>query len=1099
MSNRFHNKWHRKNHHTYGNITNPDASHDPIASPEQPFLGDFVLQGSLCAVAPASAYAAYFYSNYTAICAFAGYRAIQAKSFSFPGLDSIGIQVDSQNIAISAYAPKVAINAYSSQNAISAYSLQRGAYIGGNDKGAEITGGNIGIEVYSSKKAISAYGITTGAEIGSSGIAISAYSPKIAIKAISSNKKQNEDGIRALDVDGYSYFDGDVTISGNLTAFGELTYLDTKVQITSSLYVRNTGTDTALTVIQTGNTNVAVFYDDENPALIIEDGGNVGIGLLNPDANLHVADIRNDSNPEIRIQAVTNNTYDPTLRLIGTGSTSDGLTVRYDSNVGDVYINNGATPSNSIAYRVSTQADTDSVVVFNTGNVGINATAPINAAKLNIAGDSDSSNIALSANASFIAGSFHSTNMGLSAFGGSVGASIRSPNLALRVTGPVQINENPEQENPLTTYAVNINRGTSTGAVSIGNATGNLTLNGNAGTLTTAGTLGITTGNTLSINTTTGRATNINTGTGAVTTTIGNAGTVDINGATLTLDSTTSTSINATAGAATTNIGTGTTTGKITIGNTSLTGGVELDGSPIDINVNAGAYATNIGTGSTTGAVSIGNASGNLTLNGNAGTLTTAGTLEITTGNTLSINTTTGRATNINSGTNAATNINTGGTNSTATNIHTGSNSGALGLGNSTGNTNIAAATLDATTASAVNINTTTGRATNINSGTNAATNINTGGTNSTATNIHTGSNSGALGLGNTSGATNITGSTVTVTGPTNIANTTNAAVNINTGSGNAATNIATTANTGPLSLGNTSGITNIHGSVIALVAANTHITGTLSASNFRTPNSTSIGAGTNALFNITSGTGNTAFGAKTLQFNLTGSNNCAFGEEALIRATGSNNCAFGVNSLRSNLNTASDNTGFGHGSLLANSTGTDNAAFGRSAAESITEGSRNTAVGAYALSNLQTGNNNVGIGRSVASSSTSVSNEVTIGNGTVVARFQGAASAWTFTSDARDKSDIENLELGLDFINQLQPRKFKWAIRNSDVDQGKEAAGFIAQEVLSVTQANQAEYLGLVDTNDPNHFTLGQTSLIPVLVNAIKELKAEIEILKAR
>jgi len=1032
MSNRFHNKWHRKNHHTYGNITNPDASHDPIASPEQPFLGDFVLQGSLCAVAPASAYAAYFYSNYTAICAFAGYRAIQAKSFSFPGLDSIGIQVDSQNIAISAYAPKVAINAYSSQNAISAYSLQRGAYIGGNDKGAEITGGNIGIEVYSSKKAISAYGITTGAEIGSSGIAISAYSPKIAIKAISSNKKQNEDGIRALDVDGYSYFDGDVTISGNLTAFGELTYLDTKVQITSSLYVRNTGTDTALTVIQTGNTNVAVFYDDENPALIIEDGGNVGIGLLNPDANLHVADIRNDSNPEIRIQAVTNNTYDPTLRLIGTGSTSDGLTVRYDSNVGDVYINNGATPSNSIAYRVSTQADTDSVVVFNTGNVGINATAPINAAKLNIAGDSDSSNIALSANASFIAGSFHSTNMGLSAFGGSVGASIRSPNLALRVTGPVQINENPEQENPLTTYAVNINRGTSTGAVSIGNATGNLTLNGNAGTLTTAGTLGITTGNTLSINTTTGRATNINTGTGAVTTTIGNAGTVDINGATLTLDSTTSTSINATAGAATTNIGTGTTTGKITIGNTSLTGGVELDGSPIDINVNAGAYATNIGTGSTTGAVSIGNASGNLTLNGNAGTLTTAGTLEITTGNTLSINTTTGRATNINSGTNAATNINTGGTNSTATNIHTGSNSGALGLGN-------------------------------------------------------------------TSGATNITGSTVTVTGPTNIANTTNAAVNINTGSGNAATNIATTANTGPLSLGNTSGITNIHGSVIALVAANTHITGTLSASNFRTPNSTSIGAGTNALFNITSGTGNTAFGAKTLQFNLTGSNNCAFGEEALIRATGSNNCAFGVNSLRSNLNTASDNTGFGHGSLLANSTGTDNAAFGRSAAESITEGSRNTAVGAYALSNLQTGNNNVGIGRSVASSSTSVSNEVTIGNGTVVARFQGAASAWTFTSDARDKSDIENLELGLDFINQLQPRKFKWAIRNSDVDQGKEAAGFIAQEVLSVTQANQAEYLGLVDTNDPNHFTLGQTSLIPVLVNAIKELKAEIEILKAR
>ena len=110
MSNRFHNKWHRKNHHTYGNASNPDAAHDPIASSEQPFLGDFSLQGALCAVAPMSAYAIYAYSNFTGICAFGGNKAIQAKAFSFPGAQSIGIQVDSQNIAISAYAPKHALN-----------------------------------------------------------------------------------------------------------------------------------------------------------------------------------------------------------------------------------------------------------------------------------------------------------------------------------------------------------------------------------------------------------------------------------------------------------------------------------------------------------------------------------------------------------------------------------------------------------------------------------------------------------------------------------------------------------------------------------------------------------------------------------------------------------------------------------------------------------------------------------------------------------------------------------------------------------------------------------------------------------------------------
>jgi hypothetical protein len=63
MSNRFHSKYHRRNHHTYTNAANPDAGHDPIASPENPFLGDFVLNGALSAVAPLSASAGYFRSN----------------------------------------------------------------------------------------------------------------------------------------------------------------------------------------------------------------------------------------------------------------------------------------------------------------------------------------------------------------------------------------------------------------------------------------------------------------------------------------------------------------------------------------------------------------------------------------------------------------------------------------------------------------------------------------------------------------------------------------------------------------------------------------------------------------------------------------------------------------------------------------------------------------------------------------------------------------------------------------------------------------------------------------------------------------------------
>jgi len=51
MSSRFHNKFHRHNHHTtpIDDPRYPDAAHDPIASPESPFQGDFILQGSLSA------------------------------------------------------------------------------------------------------------------------------------------------------------------------------------------------------------------------------------------------------------------------------------------------------------------------------------------------------------------------------------------------------------------------------------------------------------------------------------------------------------------------------------------------------------------------------------------------------------------------------------------------------------------------------------------------------------------------------------------------------------------------------------------------------------------------------------------------------------------------------------------------------------------------------------------------------------------------------------------------------------------------------------------------------------------------------------------
>lgn len=69
MSTRFHSKFHRHNHHTDPtlDVKYPDSSNDPIASPDSPFRGTFVLNGSLSAHTSLSAYTGYFSNPNTAM------------------------------------------------------------------------------------------------------------------------------------------------------------------------------------------------------------------------------------------------------------------------------------------------------------------------------------------------------------------------------------------------------------------------------------------------------------------------------------------------------------------------------------------------------------------------------------------------------------------------------------------------------------------------------------------------------------------------------------------------------------------------------------------------------------------------------------------------------------------------------------------------------------------------------------------------------------------------------------------------------------------------------------------------------------------------
>ena len=101
--------------------------------------------------------------------------------------------------------------------------------------------------------------------------------------------------------------------------------------------------------------------------------------------------------------------------------------------------------------------------------------------------------------------------------------------------------------------------------------------------------------------------------------------------------------------------------------------------------------------------------------------------------------------------------------------------------------------------------------------------------------------------------------------------------------------------------------------------------------------------------------------------------------------------------------------------------------------------------------------------------------------------------------SDRRDKTDIIDLPIGLDFINALKPRKFKWASRNGNVKDGKYRAGFIAQELQDLETSTSVDYLDLVLDDNPDRLEAKEGHLLPVMIQAIKDLSAENTALKAR
>ena len=90
----------------------------------------------------------------------------------------------------------------------------------------------------------------------------------------------------------------------------------------------------------------------------------------------------------------------------------------------------------------------------------------------------------------------------------------------------------------------------------------------------------------------------------------------------------------------------------------------------------------------------------------------------------------------------------------------------------------------------------------------------------------------------------------------------------------------------------------------------------------------------------------------------------------------------------------------------------------------------------------------------------------------------------------------MRNVPHGLDFVNQLKPVSFVFKKSRDDATpHGPQKYGFKAQDILALEGDNNV----IISNDDEENLKVTNSHLIPVLVNAIKELKAEIDELKKK
>jgi trimeric autotransporter adhesin len=212
--------------------------------------------------------------------------------------------------------------------------------------------------------------------------------------------------------------------------------------------------------------------------------------------------------------------------------------------------------------------------------------------------------------------------------------------------------------------------------------------------------------------------------------------------------------------------------------------------------------------------------------------------------------------------------------------------------------------------------------------------------------------------------------------------------------------------------------------------------------------------------------------------------------------SNGSYNVSLGVDALQ-NLTSGQFNIAIGHSAAKSATTSQGAVIIGFRASQNATlvSSPNNTIIGTDAGPLSHGFGNNTCLGYQAGNGLT-ISNTVVLGNSSVTA-LRCQVQTITSLSDKRDKKEITDIPVGLDFLKALQPRSFVWNMRDGGKINVPEF-GFIAQEIQEAQKNAGVVVPNLVDDSNPDYLAVGAGTLIPILVKAVQELATRVAALEA-